>query len=310
MIMSGEIVDLHTHTDCSDGVLTPVELLNRANEYGLAAVAITDHNTVAAYTAPTWEAAKRLGLELVPGIEISTADKEGRRYHVLGLLVDTGDPGLVALTQQVQADKLKLAYETVEYLRRDGWQIDGEVLEREGVISKSHIARAMIAGETNIDRLKTMFGDRLPTEGELVEATMIGKKIRGIPEYWSPQAAIEVIHGAMGVAILAHPSFNILMGERPEEMAPRFVGWGIDGFEAISVVYDRSRQDREVENRQYFTDFSCAHGLVITGGSDFHHDDASLIGTFVDLGFVNHPWEVSYGVLDDLRAYHGRKYTG
>jgi predicted metal-dependent phosphoesterase TrpH len=300
------IIDLHTHTTHSDGELTPKELLTKANNYDLTAISITDHDTIAAYTPETFDIAEKLKVELVPGIEISTTDHEKRKYHILGLLIDIENPDLIDLTAKLKNKRTAYTEQLCDMLIENGWAIDRDnLLTDQRAVTKAHIARSLIAHPHNTKTLKDMFDGRLPREGELIEATMI----RGKPYYIEspgeigPQEAINTIHAASGLAILAHPGFSIMKGENFDNLSKKFVNLGIDGFEAINVQYDRSNNDREVDHIEQLTNFALQNRLVISGGSDFHIDNENTLGKFIDLGFKNDHRKVPYPVLENLREY-------
>jgi predicted metal-dependent phosphoesterase TrpH len=300
-----QYIDLHTHTTYSDGLLTPKELLERAKRYDLAAISITDHDTVSAYTSDTFDIAHRLEVELIPGIEFSTKDPHGHKYHILGLLIDVNNQDLLDLTRKIKDQRIAYTRQVCDLLIKAGWVIDTDtLLSYQGTITKAHIARAVVSNPDNHRLLVDTFGGHIPKEGEFIEATMIKGKPYYIKqsEELSPEVAIRTIKGAGGLAILAHPSFNLMMGEQFDELCQKFVRMGIDGFEAINVQYDRSHKDAEVEHIEQFINFSLQHKLVISGGSDFHHDDEATLGKFIDLGFKNHPRKVPYYVLEQLKT--------
>lgn len=300
-----KIIDLHAHTVHSDGLFTPEDLLLKARAYGLAALSIADHDTIEAYTKETVTLATQLDVELVPGVEISTQGEKGERYHILGLLIDLTSSGLIGLTREIGEARKIDAQSICKLLRKKGWSVETSTVLNHASPTKAHIARTVLKDTRNADHLLRMFGDRIPTEGEFTEAMLI----RGKPFYVTgrkkpnPRETIQIVHDADGLAILAHPSFNILMGEDPSNLCNKFLSLGIDGFEAINVQFDRSHGDAEVEHIELFTEFAFAHGMVISGGSDFHHDNAPLIGRFIDLGFHNDRRKVPYSVLENLKAY-------
>lgn len=183
------------------------------------------------------------------------------------------------------------------------------MLSENSTIIKAHISRAVLDNKKNVERLVKEFG-KIPTEGEFCEAWLIRGKpafVKGSKDL-HPIKAIETIKMAKGLALLAHPSFNIMMGELFDLLCEKFVNWGIDGFEAINVQYDRSNNDVEVQHIDEFIEFATKKGLVISGGSDFHHDDEKLIGKFIDLGFRNYPRKVPYSILENLRRIRKIKY--
>lgn len=297
----GEI-DLHTHTNCSDGDLSPKELLDLAAQKGLVALAITDHDTVAAYSNDTYEHARALNVELVSGIELSTRGSDGGKYHVLGLLIDVGDAQLKFATNDIAAKRKETAGLICSKLNKTGWFVDQSgLLNKLTVVTKAHIAQSVLADPRNRVKLTSTFSG-IPSVGQFIERFMIKGKACFVeqPDSITPQRAIELIHMTKGVAILAHPTFNILKGEDPQSLCDKFVQMGIDGFESIYIQYDRSRGDEPHDNREFLEQYSRDHDLVISGGSDFHTSTESM-GKVIDLGFDNHEWSVPYSVLEQLK---------
>jgi 3',5'-nucleoside bisphosphate phosphatase len=306
MIKDSEgLIDLHTHTNHSDGELTPSELLDKARRYGLAAISITDHETVSPYSSETARHAEQAGVELVPGIEISTQGAKDNPYHILGLLIDPSNQALNSQLEDMQTQRIWYARTMCDLLEGAmGLEIDRDALfEGGGIITKGNIARAVVGDPGNTSRLKHLFDGDVPTEGRFIEATMIKGKPCYIerPGVISPQHAVDLIHGANGVALLAHPAFYVMKGEPLEELCGRAVSWGIDGLEAINVQHDKSKGDQRVDLTDKFTTFAVKNNLVISGGSDYHTDKPNF-GKHIDLGFRNYPGRsVPYTVLDNLR---------
>lgn len=107
--MAADLIDLHTHTNCSDGDYAPAELLRLAKKRGIKTIAITDHDTVDGYDKELFLLAKELEIELIPGIEFSTIDKEsGQKVHALGLGIDLENKVLREECAQLRTDRIKL----------------------------------------------------------------------------------------------------------------------------------------------------------------------------------------------------------
>lgn len=306
-------IDLHTHTVHSDGLLTPQQLITRASDFSISAVAITDHDTVDAHTPETKTFAKQNGVELVAGIEISTQDQHRIPYHILGLLIDTDNADLTTLISGIKTNRLAYTEKVLELLR-DNLQLhvdEDTLLGQAGTVTKAHIARAVLGNEENAARLHTLFNGRIPTEGNFIESTLIQDK----PAYVQrsdvilPGEAVEVIHSAQGLAVLAHPSFNVMRHkEEPEDIVKKAKGWNADGIEAINVQFDRSNNDEEVEHIDIFTRLATQHGLVISGGSDFHTTSDGGMGRVVDLGHMDYREKIPYTILDNLKSRKTSKH--
>jgi predicted metal-dependent phosphoesterase TrpH len=299
-----KIIDLHTHTKCSDGLLAPNELLLKAKEYNLSAISVTDHDTLLAYKdRKIFDFARNLNIELIIGIEFSTVSENGNKYHILGYDFDLENVELNKTIDELQNSRKEYTENVCKLLTDDGWYIDKVKLLKGGEsITKAHISREVIHDNRNKEKLILDFGN-MPSEGAFTEKYLIkgckyfvksAKKI-------TPKEAIDVLHCAGGVAILAHPAFNIIQGEDFEVLTKSFLEMKIDGFECINLQYNKSKNDEEVDMVLKFENFCKKNSLLITGGSDYHHDKKELIGNFVDLGFKNIlKYKVEYKILENL----------
>ena len=188
-------VDLHVHTTCSDGTDSPAQVVRKAGELGLAAIAITDHDTTVG-VMEAQAAGTEAGLRVVPGIEIST-EYEGREVHLLGYLLDPDSPSLKPVLEWTVNDRNFRNEKMVALLQRDGYHISMEQLKAEHpntIIGRPHMAEALLqAGE--VESIQDAF-DRLLGNG----------KPYCLPRTYMPfYRAAEVIFSAGGVPVLAHP---------------------------------------------------------------------------------------------------------
>lgn len=244
--------DLHTHSVYSDGTLTPFELVDAAVGSGLSALAMTDHNTVAGL--PDFVcAAEGKPIEIVPGVEFTTADN-GIELHILGLFVTPEMYGDIN-RYIARATELKdeSNYKLINRLRERGYDITfREVIEN----SKGHINRANIAAQlVKKGYLKSI------SEGF---ETILHKKygLYEPPERLSSTDTISFIRSIGAVAVWAHPYFHMTF-DQAEEFLPRAVKAGLQGMETMYSTYDEETtlKAREVCGR---------FGLCESGGSDFH----------------------------------------
>ncbi|MBL0388478.1 PHP domain-containing protein [Tumebacillus sp. ITR2] len=260
------IADLHAHTTASDGTFTPRELVERAHQNGLAALAVTDHDTMGGL--PEAQAAgAEFGVEIVPGIELSTVF-EGKEVHVLGYYYDPTHPALVELTTQMREDRVNRMEKMVVKLQEAGIDITREEIQAEaaGAIGRPHFARVL---------MKKGYVSTMPEAFE----KYLGY---GKPGYVSrmkvtPVQAVEVVLAAGGVPVVAHPG---LIGK--DYLFDELVPHGLIGLEA-------SHPDHDEEKRQHYKTLAAHHGLLATGGSDFHGGGAEHRG---ELGSVNVPLDV------------------
>ena len=270
---SAVAVDLHAHTSASDGTLAPVELVRLAREAGLHAVAVTDHDTCAGH-AEALAAGARLGVEVVPGVELS-ADEEGREVHILGYFVPAADAAWEAALCALRARRTERAQRIVEKLRACGVAIEWEDILREWggeALGRPHIARALMrlgaarslhdAFERYLGRSGSCFVPKIP---------------------FPAVEAIALIRAAGAVAVVAHPG---LIGD--DALLSRIADGGAQGVEVWHPDHDEAARAR-------YDSFARARGLVRTGGSDFH---GAAPGHRGDLG--SQP--VDPQALADLRA--------
>lgn len=249
----GRRVDLHSHTHFSDGLLAPEALIALALERQLAVLAITDHDSVAGLprAAAALRAAAPAGvtLELIPGIEISTAH-EALDLHILGLYVDAEHPGLHEHLARFRAERVERARAIVERLARLGAPVDLERvmgLAGPGVVGRPHVAQALIeAGHAeNVD---DAFRRLLGAQGSAF-----------VPRpAFRPERAIEIIHAAGGLSVLAHPGASLAVS-----VIEGLVAAGLRGIEVWHPQHGSAtvRRYRELARRL---------GLLESGGSDFH----------------------------------------
>jgi len=239
--------DLHCHTTCSDGSLTPTELIARAKEAGLSALAITDHDTVDAYAEAT-EAAKKAGIILGTGIEFSSY--EGKlSVHVLGYNIDLESPELLELCKRHQIRREERNRSILSKLARLGMNLEEKDLVTIGgrVIGRAHIALALVRkGYVNStqDAFSRYIGDGKPCFDPGAPITL--------------DETLRVIHAAHGKAFLAHPHL-LPEGAKARKLLEK-------PFDGIECFYARCPRDQT----HRWVDMARDRHLLISGGSDFH----------------------------------------
>jgi len=248
------MIDLHAHTTASDGSLTPTELVGLARETGLSALGGTDHDTGGGLEEAT-EAARGAGLELVPGVELSVDYPHGQ-FHLLGYFVDFTRAPLLERLQYLQDYRFRRNEKMVELMQQQGLPITMEDLAREAggkVIGRPHMALAMVR-KGIVNSTQEAF-DRYLAEGRPCHIP----KVKLLPA-----EAIELLHSAGAVTILAHPKYLGIpdSGRLRSELAS-FKEQGLDGIE---VFYS---QHTEAETALY-QEIAREQAFVISGGSDFH----------------------------------------
>jgi predicted metal-dependent phosphoesterase TrpH len=280
--MSENVIDLHAHTVCSDGSATPFELVALAHSQGARAVAITDHDTVAGLDAGR-QAAEHFGIEFVDGIEISAEYSPGT-MHILGYYINDKATGLLAKLAELRIAREKRNPEIASRLQTLGLDIGYEEVARlagNKVVGRPHFARLMVE-RGYAESIQDAF-NRFLAKG----AAAYVEKVR-----LSPKDSIALVHEAGGVAVLAHPyQLKLASLEDAERLIVELARMGLDGIEAI---YSRHSD----EERSAYALMARRHGLLVTGGSDYH-------GTYKpDLSIVRGKGDLSvpYALLEEVKA--------
>lgn len=260
---SEPVADLQLHSSASDGSDRPSEVVRRAHAMGFAAIALTDHDTMAGL-AEAGEAARSLGIELLPACELSTLDANDRQIDMLGYGIDPADAAFSVTLATIRAGRGGRAEGMVElinvYSRK---QISIErVREIAGGenIGRPHVARAMVEAGVVPD-IKSAFVPEWILDGGRCYVQRV--KI-------TPEEAIQHIHTAGGVAVAAHPARTGLTDEDVGSLAAS----GLDGLE---VYYPR----HDAEQTAHFARLAQRFSLLVTGGSDDHGDvnEGRLMGS-------------------------------
>ena len=250
-------VDLHVHTTASDGDLTPAQCVDEAARQGLAAIAVTDHDTVAG-NAEALARGAEVGVEVVPGVEISV-DHPTLTVHLLGYYPDPAAPEFRAVLDRLQHHREVRNPSILERLAELGCPLDyAEVMAIAGggVVGRPHIAAAMIR-RRYVGTLNEAF-DRYLAKGA---PAYVGR------EKPTPEAAILAMLGARAVPVLAHPgAMGARSIEEVEALVVSLADAGLRGIEALYHACTRPQADA-------YTRLARRHGLLVTGGTDFHSAD-------------------------------------
>ncbi|WP_432514355.1 PHP domain-containing protein [Kineococcus sp. SYSU DK001] len=246
-------IDLHTHSTASDGTQSPADVIASAAQAGLDVVALTDHDTSSGWPEAT-AAADRLGLRLVPGVEISCLLR-GVSVHLLSYLHDPEDPVLVGMLAESRASRVGRARQMVERLTPDTGLRWDDVLEQvhgAATIGRPHIADALVA--------RGVVGDR----DEAFATLLSGRSKYFVPQTApDPVEAVRRVRHAGGVPVIAHPAASkrgcCIADEEIEAMAEA----GMAGLE----VDHRDHSDAE---RAHLREVARDLDLFVTGSSDYH----------------------------------------
>jgi predicted metal-dependent phosphoesterase TrpH len=242
--------DLHIHTNASDGIFTPQEILIQAERAGLSHIAITDHDTVTGLLAIAESHHSSLSPSVIPGLELST-DLPRNEVHILGYYIDVTHAELNRQIKIIAADRFNRAERIVHKLIKLGFPVSYQrVLEIAGkstAVGRPHIAAALLE--------KGYF----TTMEEVFDNLLKKNKPAYIPHYkLTPQETVDLIKLAGGVPVLAHPG---LVGN--DQIVLDTIRLGIGGIE----VYHPKHTQQQVEK---YHELAARHSLAITGGSDFH----------------------------------------
>jgi len=277
-------IDLHTHSTASDGTLPPAELMRAAFEAGVSAIALTDHDTLAGLPEAKAEADK-LGIELVPGCELSL-EYSGLPTHMLALFVDNAAGAVAGELSRVQLARSRRNELMLEKLHTVGVHLSMDAVARhaDGLVGRPHIAKAMLEAGV-VKTFDEAFGRFLGAGG-----------LAHIPkEKLTPRQAIDAVHADHGLAILAHPYLLTTQPRHLETLLADLKGLGLDGVE----VYYTEHSERYTAEVARLAD---SLGLLKSGGSDFH----GSVKPGVRLGRGRGGLFVPGSVLDAMKAALGR----
>ncbi|TAE27848.1 MAG: PHP domain-containing protein [Candidatus Kapaibacterium sp.] len=277
--------DLHSHTTASDGAHTPTMLVQRAFERALKVIAVTDHDTVAG-VAEARNAAEARGMGFLSGIEMSASltDATQREVHILGYNLDEENTALLQYCTHTTKERQRRAERILARLAELGKHLTLEevrAISGDGVIGRHHIAIAM----RNARIVRTV--------REAFDKYLADDAPAAVAKWTFPAAkAIELIHHAGGVAVLAHPG-QVVSAEQLEYL----ISSGLDGVEVHHPAHDGML----AHYYQYFTD---SRQILGSGGSDYHggskRDDSNL-GRF---GLVQSDFECLHSALQERSAQY------
>jgi predicted metal-dependent phosphoesterase TrpH len=256
--------DLQGHSTHSDGELSPADTVKAAKQAGVEVFALTDHDSVDGVDEAL-ETAAQSGLKVIPGVEISVLDPVASDLHVCAYLIDPADRALGAQLARSREDRERRAGRMVEALAENGWSIDHEPLNSRAAagatIGRPHLAQAVVSHPGNAERLRR---EQIADASEFLVAYLIeGKPAFREREAPSVQEAVALIHGAGGIAIWAHPFWDVDGDAEVIATLERFTGLGLDGVEAFYITHTRAQTDLLVRR-------AAELGLLTTGSSDFH----------------------------------------
>ncbi len=267
--------DLQAHSCHSDGELEPAEVVRMAAEAGVRLLALSDHDTTAGVDEAL-RAGEAHGVRVVTAVELSSVDPAGEDLHILGYGIDHRDAALSERLAAFRADRGRRAERMAGSLRELGFELDERAIDRRRAagapIGRPHLAQAVVGCPAN--------DERLAAEGlQDPSAFLVAYLIEGRPAFRGREVptvaeAIATVHAAGGVAIWAHPFWDV---EDPHEVLgtiARFTREGLDGVEAFYVTHTE-------EQTLLLADRCEELGLLCTGSSDFHGPNHPLFSRFL-----------------------------
>jgi predicted metal-dependent phosphoesterase TrpH len=258
--------DLHLHSDYSDGTMSPEDIVSYAHAIGLSALSITDHDTIRGQEEAL-SAGQRYGIEVVTGIEFSV-EEDGGSVHILGYCFDPSHRALVANIEELSEARVTRARDIVRTLEERGISIPFDDVLAEaghGSVGRPHIAR-VLHRRGHVSSVSEAF-TRYIADGAPCH---VPKKVLSRDE------VVRLIRAAGGVAVWAHPGWNI----KRTDLVERLIGSGVRGVEA----WHPNHTDRMVSE---VLSLARDRGLICTGGSDFHFVELMQ----ADIGEITAPYE-------------------
>jgi len=281
--------DLQAHSVHSDGSLPAAEVVERAAAAGVELFALTDHDTVDGVPEAAAKA-RELGMRFSPAAELSAVHGGHEDLHILGYELDVADPDLIEILEDFRGDRARRIEAMAERLRELGFELDDAPLrarrEADKPIGRPHLADAVLEHPGNAQRLAA---EGIHGKDELFPPYLVpGAKAYVARSRPTVAQAIEVIHAAGGVAVWAHPFWDVEAPDEAIATLEAFVASGLDGVECFYVTHteEQTRLLHEVATR---------HGLLTTGSTDFHGPEHGRFSAFS--GFDVHGLTVNLGPI-------------
>ena len=282
-VMEKKYVDLHLHSTCSDGYYSPEEIVALAQESGLCAIALTDHDNIDGISRAK-AAGAAVGIEVISGVELSSQWFQFTDMHLLGYGFDYQDPYVIRALEEFQEFRTernrRIVAKINQKLKSEKRQpIDSATVRKMagGTIGRPHIARALRQAGY-VDSNDAAF------ERYLVPCNVPKR-------YFPADEAIKLIHGSGGIAVLAHPPYVTRDHSQLENLVIELVKLGLDGIEAYN-------NGSSLEDTDWLIKLARRHQLVVSGGSDFHGDSGSVISVGKGVRGI----QVPYRCVEEITA--------
>jgi len=284
--------DLQSHSIHSDGALSAADVVERAADAGVQLLALSDHDTISGVSEAI-ATGERLGLRVVPAVEISAVDDGSatpRELHVLGYNIDHTGALLTDRLAAFLADREQRTLRMAAALGELGFELDEREIARRIAdgqpIGRPHLAEAVLGSPANAQRLQA---EEIDDIGSFIRAYLIeGRPAFRLRQTPTVAEAIDAIHDAGGVAVWAHPFWDVSDPDEVLASIDRFRALGIDGVEAFYITHTREQTELLAAR--------CAElGLLSTGSADFHGPDNRLFSRF--LAFETYGLQPNLGPL-------------
>jgi len=288
------MIDLHIHTNISDGNLTPKEVIDEAAQNGVSVIAIADHDTIEAYNDQLFAYANSKNIKLINAVEISTKTKKAG-IHILGYNFDLKDKKIQDVLYKLRKSRHDYLNNVALKLNKLGYYLNIEELEKIDAVTKAHIALSVINCEKNKNLLISNFGN-IPSKGEFIETIMN----ENCPAYVkketiTPREAADVIRAAKGKVVLAHPVSYIHEDNLTNQDILQIIkDIEPDGIEANYLYVDR--QNQIIDETQKWNQFAKENHLFVTIGSYFHNKD----GLHPEIGFINTTFSLDEKMVKEI----------
>ena len=286
--MTNKRIDLHTHSLCSDGAQTPTDVVRTAYDAGLAAIALSDHDSIEG-VQEAMDAGKALGVEVIPAVELSA--QSDTELHILGYFVDIHNKKLqdtMAYALQVRDQRQE---DTCRKLNEQGFQITMDEVREEAhgnpVLCRAHFAQIMVRK-----------GYAPSVQEAFKQYLSVGCYAYSNRQALTGPEAVSLIHEAGGIAVAAHLHLIKLPDDELREYLKSLIPYGLDGIEGYYTDYTPDMEQR-------YRAMAKELGLVISGGTDYHGKNKPHIA----IGKGRGELEIPYSVLEGLKQRHKEVYN-
>ena len=272
-------IDLHTHSNCSDGSMTPTELVAHAAERGLKAIALSDHDTVSGIDE-AMEAGKKYGIEVVPAIEFSV--QSATETHILGFYIDHKSDVIKNALENINKIRYERTVNTCNNLRALGFDVtmeDALAIAPSGLIGRAHFAKILV-NKGYTQSVKEGFDKYLANGRPAYDGT----------QYLTAKMAVELIESAGGVSFVAHPHLIRLNDDELRNFLVELKSYGLCGIEGYYNEYTPEMQ-------AYFQNLAHELGLAISGGTDYH----AKMKPHIEIGIGQGDMKIPYSVLENIK---------